>query len=518
MAACRQAEPQILTVVQTVVVQQEREPVVVVETVEVTRQIEKVVTIEVTPAAALPREGQVATLAVFDGPQLAGLERRARTFETVTGATVRLEAIEPVVLLDFLLNDLASGANRFDGFVINTQWLADFVEPGYLLDLTERVEADAALAWTDIAPFFREIGARYRGPIYAIPLDSSLLIIYYRTDVLEEIGMAPPQTWDQYVEIAAVANGLDMNVDGEPDYGSCLGLAPGGVAEQLFLAMAAPVLQVQGSRQGAFFDLDTFEPLVDNPGFKRALEIYQESFKYGPPDPHELGLGETRQLMLAGRCALTVDGGDLGKLAIAPKPSLHRNELAAAMLPGSAEVLDRQTGQLVKCEEKQGNCPYAVDEVNYAPLAAWGGWAGAINAAAAESGQTVAYEFLAYLSAPAQANIDVTQPAGFNPFRMSQYLNRQPWVEAGLSPIAARDYLRAVEDTLTTANSVLDLRVPGRDRYQAGLLAATLKRYLAAELTTDEAAATLKAQWEALTAELGREQQLDVYRASLSLE
>ncbi len=518
VAGCQQAAPQIVTVVQTVVVEREAEPLVVVETVEVTRQVEKVVTVEVTPAAALSREGQTATIATFAGPQVAGLERRAQTFKALTGATISLEAIDPAVLPDLLLNDLASGANRFDGFVISPQWLADYVEPGYLLDLTERVQADPALAWTDIAPFFREISARYQGRVYAIPLDSGLLMLYYRTDVLEEIGMAPPQTWDEYVEVAAVATGLDMNVDGEQDFGSCLGLAPGGLAEPLFLAMVAPTMQVEGSRQGAFFTAETFEPLIDNPGVKRALALYKENLKYGPPDPDQLSLADTRQLMLAGRCALTIDFGDLGKPAVGPEPSLHRNELVAALLPGSKEVLDRQTGQLVKCQVRQGNCPYALEEVNYAPLAAGGGWAGAVNAAATESGQTVAYEFLSYLSAPAQSNVDVTQPAGFNPYRISQYLNRQPWVEAGLSPLAARNYLRAIEDTLTLTEPVLDLRVPGRDRYQAGLLAETLSRYQAGELTTDEAAAALREQWAALTAELGRDQQLATYRASLGLE
>ena len=45
-------------------------------------------------------------------------------------------------------------------------------------------------------------------------------------------------------------------------------------------------------------------------------------------------------------------------------------------------------------------CPNAVDGVNYAPFASFGGWSGAINAAAPKEKQDAAYDFLSYMSAP----------------------------------------------------------------------------------------------------------------------
>ena len=41
------------------------------------------------------------------------------------------------------------------------------------------------------------------------------------------------------------------------------------------------------------------------------------------------------------------------------------------------EVLDRATGKLVPVTKE--NAPHAIDGINYAPFAAFGGWAGAIN-------------------------------------------------------------------------------------------------------------------------------------------
>ena len=44
---------------------------------------------------------------------------------------------------------------------------------------------------------------------------------------------------------------------------------------------------------------------------------------------------------------------------------------------GSTEVLDRATGKLVPVSAT--TAPYAVAGINYAPFAAFGGWAGAVN-------------------------------------------------------------------------------------------------------------------------------------------
>ena len=74
-------------------------------------------------------------------------------------------------------------------------------------------------------------------------------------------------------------------------------------------------------------------------------------------------------------------------------------------------------------------CPNAVDGVNYAPFASFGGWSGAVNAAAPKPQQDAAYAFLSYMSAPAQSSVDVTLgKTGFNPYRTSHFSNQAPWI------------------------------------------------------------------------------------------
>ena len=94
------------------------------------------------------------------------------------------------------------GTNSYDAYVFAPQWMGDFIEPGYLEDLTDRVKADTSLKWDDIAPFFRDFSATYKGKVYTIPLDGDFQMVYYRTDLLKQASMQPPKTWDDYLAIA----------------------------------------------------------------------------------------------------------------------------------------------------------------------------------------------------------------------------------------------------------------------------------------------------------------------------
>src|SRR6185295_7866547 len=121
------------------------------------------------------------------------------------------------------------------------------------------------------------------------------------------------------------------------------------------------------------------KPLINNEGFREALRIYAETTKYGPPDEINLDVGDTRGLFTSGRCALTLDWGDIGPLAVDKATSRVQDKVGAVILPGSPRVLDRASGKLVACTKE--TCPYAIDGINHAPFAAFGGWSGAINVA-----------------------------------------------------------------------------------------------------------------------------------------
>jgi multiple sugar transport system substrate-binding protein len=460
-------------------------------------------------------DGVTVNIMTFTGPQIAEpLQRRAPDFKKLTGATINVITVPFSDLYTKLLTDWATGTNSIQAAVFAPQWMVDYVEPGYLEDLTARIQADTAIKVNDIGQFFRDFSMRYVGKTYTITLDGDFQMVYYRSDLLEHAGFSPPETWDDYIKIAKHFHGKDLNGDGKPDYGSCISKKRNAQAFWAILSIAGGFIQAQGTGEGMFFDTETMKPLVNNEAFKKALEIYKETTKYAPPDEINLDVGDTRSLFTAGRAALTLDWGDVGTLAIDPKTSKVQDKVGAVILPGTKEVLDRATGKLAPCDAKL--CPHAVNGINHAPFAAFGGWSGGINAAASNKVKDAAYDFFSYMSQPAQSNVDVTIGiTGFNPYRISQFENLDNWVKAGMSAKAANNYLGAIKASLNSPNMVLDLRIPQNQRYQQIVLDTAIARMLAGEISIEKAMQNIESGWEEITDELGRKDQLKVYRGTL---
>jgi multiple sugar transport system substrate-binding protein len=473
--------------------------------------------ISVVSAQDRPYEGVDVTVVTFTGPQIAEpLQRRAPDFNELTGANVEVVTVPFADLFQSVLTDQVTGTNSFDAFVFAPQWVVDYISAGIIEDLTERIANDPDLQWEDVGQFFREFSSTFEGQVYTIPLDGDFHMVYYRTDVLEQNGLEPPRTWDDYLAIAEATHGQDMNGDGEADFGSCISKARSQQSYWWIHSIAAPFLQTLGTSQGVFFDTETFEPLVNNPGFIRALEIYQATNAFGPPNEQTLNVGDTRSLMTSGRCALTLDWGDIGSLAVDPEQSVVQDLVGAVITPGSTEVLDRETGELVPCDDM--TCPYAIDGVNHAPFASFGGWSGGVSANAPDDVKDAAYAFFSYMAQPAQANEDVTiGRTGFNPYRISQFENLEPWLAGGFSETAANDYLGAIQNSLNSPNMVLDLRIPQNQQYQQVILDTILSQFIAGEFTAEEAAQEIESQWNSLSDESGREDQLAAYLGTLGI-
>ena len=277
------------------------------------------------------------------------------------------------------------------------------------------------------------------------------------------------------------------------------------------------MVQSKGTSQGTFFDTKDMKPLIDNEAFRKALDFLKDSGKYGPPDELNLDVSDTRPLFVSGKCALNLDWGDVGVLAIDPKASKVIDKTGSVITPGSKEVLNWATGKLEACTK--ATCPYAIDGVNHAPYAAFGGWSGGINVKAKDKVKDAAYAFLSYMSQPAQSNVDVTIGAtGFNPYRMSQFTYNDMWKKAGMSKVAGDIYLGAIKDSLNSPNMILDLRIPQNQKYQQVVLDEAIARFLAGEIDKEQTVKAVLDGWNDLNEQIGIDSQLKFYKGTLGIQ
>lgn len=442
------------------------------------------------------------------------LQRRAPDFEALTGAKINVIAVPFSDLYQKVLTDWASGTNSVDAAVFAPQWMVDYIAGNYLEDLTPRVEADKDIKQDDVGAFFRDFSEKYSGKTYMITLDGDFHMMYYRSDVLEAAGQKPPTTWDEYLAVAKAVHGKDMNGDGTPDFGSCIAKKRNAQSYWFVTDVVGSMTQSKGTSQGAFFNTADMTPLVDNEAFRKALDFLKDSTQYGPPDELNLDVSDTRPLFSSGRCALNLDWGDVGTISIDKANSKVIDKWGAAVMPGSKEVLNWETGKLEACTTE--TCPYATDGVNHAPFAAFGGWGGGINAAADAKVKDAAYAYFSFMTQPAQSNSDVTVGiTGFNPYRTSQLAFNDVWEKAGMSKAAAENYLGAINASMSSPNMILDLRIPQNQKYQQVVLDEAISRFLAGDIDKEATVKAVLDGWNELNEEIGKDEQLEVYKATI---
>ncbi len=471
----------------------------------------------IMPASAQDYNGVEVNILTRPGPVIAQrLVERGEEFTAMTGAKINVAEVPFAELFQKLLTDWATGTNSIDVGVFASGWAVEMVDGGLLEPLDGYIANDTKIDMDDIAPYFREFNQKIGGETYLITVDGDFQMLYYRRDILEEIGMEPPRTWDEYMTVAAAMHGKDMNGDGEADYGSCIFKKRNAQSYFAIMSMAAGFVQTKGTGHGIFFDPETMTPKVNNEAWAKAFEVYKATGEFGPPEELNHDIGDTRGLVQAGRCGMVIDWGDIGPLSIDESGAAIKDKMGAVIMPGSTEVLDEATGKLVACDAT--TCPNATDGINYSPFAAFGGWAGAINAKSDDQVKQAAYDFLSYVNQAAQSNVDVTMGwTGYNPYRNSQLNNTENWINAGFSEEFALNYLGAIKDSLNHPNMASDIRIPGAQQYTGVVLDRELARFLAGEITSQEAVANIEAGWEEITDDFGRESQATMYKLSLGI-
>lgn len=126
------------------------------------------------------------------------------SFTADTGIEVELQIVS-----NTLINGLLAG--NFPDIQLHLERTApvNYGMRGALADLTQFEDCEEVLGR------FME-GAeepyRYNGALYALPDQQTFFCMFYRTDILEQLGLEPPKTWDEFLDCATVIQRYNMSV------------------------------------------------------------------------------------------------------------------------------------------------------------------------------------------------------------------------------------------------------------------------------------------------------------------
>lgn len=111
----------------------------------------------------------------------------------------------------------------------------DYALRGAVEDLTQF--NNEAVSFNDVIQRFREsalVPFEMNGAVYALPETQTFPIMYYRTDIFEELSLVPPETWEDMYYVLSILQKRNMSI-GIPAPSSAVGAVDGAVSYLILL-------------------------------------------------------------------------------------------------------------------------------------------------------------------------------------------------------------------------------------------------------------------------------------------
>ena len=445
------------------------------------------------------------------GPQVSGpLEEYKSVWEKKTGGSVEVQTFPFGDLFQKIRTAFVSGANPFDLLVYASDWAGDIMGSGYVVEVPQKIQDQ--MGFKSLIPAYRERILAWGGKIYGMPYDGDAHMVYYRRDLLTDAKYrsdfkakygydlpAPPQTWQQYYDVAKFFNG--MSIGGQTIYGAGTAFKPHAQSYWTFLGVAASFAKAPGN-PAYFFDPSTMKPEINNPGFVKALDYYAALVKVGPPGVTNWDVGDIRSNFPAGKVVLGIDWGDVGPLSSDAKSSVVVGKWGSCLEPAVDQYWDNQKKAWVKAR-------------NQAPFLAFGGWIQGVTSTS--KNKAAALDFAAFMgNATMSLRLCVEPGTGVNPHFTSDLSDLQAWTKLGMTLPQAKEYLDAIGNIIGNSNNVVDLRIPGAAEY-FDALDTQIAQAVAGQVSSQAALDGVAKQWDQITDRLGRDQQKKLYRQMLGL-
>lgn len=437
-----------------------------------------------------PFAGETLNLIVNAEPYAYAFRKHQETFEKTYGVKLNIE-ITGLGGPDYTkqMVEFTSESGLYDIVFMSPVWMADFspyLEP--LEPLAKKWNLDFKL--DDIAESFRKVYNSWDGVWYTVPFDGDVHIFYYNKVAFETpdhqkrfqdkygYPLQPPQTWDQWRDMAEFFTGWDwMGGGGDKRYGGGEALKSGNYPFWWWNSRFA-------SNGGVYFD-EEMKPLINTPAGTRALENMIASLDFYPPGVFTFGSPELKTALYKADVAMAWHWTSTGKLLEDPSVSQVVGKMGFGLVPGTL---------------------FGSELYRRPALAS--GWSIGINKFSKK--KDAAIHLLYFYNSP-EISLDTTidPKTAVDPYRVSHFRSekfRNAFTDAG-------PYLDAIEKTLPIAFP--DLQIPGASEYTETLafeISQALTKKKSPQQALDDAANT----WNKITRRLGMESQKKAWKQQYS--
>ncbi|MDX8448896.1 ABC transporter substrate-binding protein [Mesorhizobium captivum] len=444
-----------------------------------------------------------------------------KPWEAYTGAKINWIDLAQADYNPRLQQAIATNTIDFDIVEMGAPFEGDVCGKGLTSEMPDWVKKQIDM--DDLVAYLKPPVGTWNGKQYRVTVDGDTHNFNYRTDVFSDADLAAawkadtgdkaglaewgvPKTWQQVQAVTKFLKG--KQVKGQDVYGYLDAPKPWGGFGFYFLGSRASAYAKHPDDKAWLFDPDTMKPRVNNPAWVRAIQDVIDALPSEPQDQINADPNQTAfSQFLGGTGSMVAWWGDVGSNVKTNDSSVVGDVTGFSILPGSDDVYNSKTGKW----DKLASGP------NYAPNCAYLGWGVYVMARvdSDEKKKKAAWSAAAHLGGKDLSLWCAAYPSGFQPYRNSHF-NIPEWVAAGYDEAFISSYLKSEGDSYNHPNAAIEPRIPGIFQYYSAaedILANTF----AGKMKAQEGADAIAAAWEKLTDQIGRENQIKLYKASLGM-
>ncbi len=438
-----------------------------------------------------------------------------KPWEAYTGAKINWIDLAQADYNARLQQSIATGTVDFDIIEMGAPFEGDVCGKGLASEMPDWVKTQIEM--DDYVGYLKAPVGTWGGKIYRISIDGDCHTFNYRTDYFADADLvaawkaeghegdfAVPKTWQKVQEVTKFLKG--KKVAGQDAYGYLDPIKGWGGFGFYFLGSRATAYAKHPDDKAWLFDIDTMKPRINNPAWVRAIQDVIDALPSEPADQLNADPGTTGfQQFLAGTGSMLSWWGDIGSNAKTSDSSVVGDVTGFSILPGSDDVYNAGTGAW----DKLASGP------NYAPNMAYIGWGVYVMARVDTDPikQKAAWSAAAHLGGKDLSLWCAAYPSGFQPYRQSHF-DIKEWVTAGYDEAFITSYLNSEADSYNHPNAAIEPRIPGIFQYYSAA-EDELSKIWAGGSTAQVGADKIAAAWEKITDGIGRDKQIELYKASL---
>lgn len=219
----------------------------------------------IATAAGATRAADEISLYLVSSPSADAIQSFIPAFEEKTGIKVNVTDMPYGEAHQKLMLSVRLNQGQYDVAQFDNTFLAPYGAAGVMTPLDDYLAKSDEYDIDDFSQGQQDYG-KYDGKTLGLTLSTEPMILWYRTDIYDQLGLKPAATWDEFMTNAKTVHESDLGD------GTILGWGPNATWWWMTLVW---------SFGGQLYD-ENLNPTVNSPEAVAATQYFKDLLQYGP--------------------------------------------------------------------------------------------------------------------------------------------------------------------------------------------------------------------------------------------